>query len=344
MSTNKLRQTDPRTRTRTWDNTSFNSGIEDYQTENSSYDSREQDYYPRQTQQFTNDYPSQRFGSYENDPYAQNQYRNEWNEQRQPNYNTQNSPFYNERTQNSWNNRPQQFGSQQQYGNQSQYGNQYGQQPTYGGNQYGGYSQYGQTMDPQWDTRSQQMHNSTNQNRWNEDHNNPQSNYRNNQSWGQFMQRNTGTGSGNTGSNYGGNYSGGMGTYNRSENLAINERGSMHSNYGPHKGKGPKGYQRSAERIKEDLNDLLMDDGVLDASNIEVTIENNEVILSGTVASREEKRRAEDLAESITGVNNVENRLHVSRETESRERKSSLNTESNNESKSRRNSLVSSNS
>jgi hypothetical protein len=34
----------------------------------------------------------------------------------------------------------------------------------------------------------------------------------------------------------------------------------------------------------------------------------------------------------------------VSRETESRERKSSLNTESNNESKTRRNSLVSSNS
>jgi hypothetical protein len=50
----------------------------------------------------------------------------------------------------------------------------------------------------------------------------------------------------------------------------------------------------------------------VDASNIRVQFdEENTVILSGTVNSREEKRRAEDLVESISGVRNVENRLRV---------------------------------
>lgn len=80
---------------------------------------------------------------------------------------------------------------------------------------------------------------------------------------------------------------------------------------GPHKGKGPKGYTRSDERIKDDINDRLADDSFIDASDIDVTVENCEVVLSGAVDSREEKRRAEDIAERISGVKNVENRLKV---------------------------------
>lgn len=83
---------------------------------------------------------------------------------------------------------------------------------------------------------------------------------------------------------------------------------------GPHRGKGPKDYKRSEDRIREDVCDRLSDDDRIDASNVQVQIQNNEVILSGTVRSKEEKRRAEDLVEAISGVRNVENRLRVNRE------------------------------
>jgi len=82
---------------------------------------------------------------------------------------------------------------------------------------------------------------------------------------------------------------------------------------GMHRGKGPRGYQRSDERIREDVCDRLADDDMLDASEIEVEVNGSEVILSGTVLSREAKRHAEDLAESISGVRNVENRIRVGR-------------------------------
>ena len=78
-----------------------------------------------------------------------------------------------------------------------------------------------------------------------------------------------------------------------------------------HRGKGPKDYQRSQDRIREDVCDRLSDDERLDATNVQVQVQGNEVILTGTVNSREEKRRAEDLVESISGVQNVENRIRV---------------------------------
>ncbi|HEX6044791.1 MAG TPA: BON domain-containing protein [Pyrinomonadaceae bacterium] len=78
----------------------------------------------------------------------------------------------------------------------------------------------------------------------------------------------------------------------------------------PHRGKGPKGYRRSDERIKEDVNDRLSE-GYLDATEIMVAVENGEVTLTGTVNSRADKRRAEDIAEYVSGVSNVENRLRV---------------------------------
>ena len=78
-----------------------------------------------------------------------------------------------------------------------------------------------------------------------------------------------------------------------------------------HRGRGPKGYRRSDERIKEDVNDRLSDDYYIDASDVEVSVSNTEVTLTGTVNSREDKRRAEDIAESVSGVTNVENRLRV---------------------------------
>ncbi|MCG7391851.1 BON domain-containing protein [Microvirga sp. ACRRW] len=80
---------------------------------------------------------------------------------------------------------------------------------------------------------------------------------------------------------------------------------------GYHRGRGPKGYQRSDERILDDVNDRLTDDPHIDASEIEVSVSSREVTLSGTVNSRFEKRHAEDIAEAVSGVTHVQNNLRV---------------------------------
>jgi osmotically-inducible protein OsmY len=81
------------------------------------------------------------------------------------------------------------------------------------------------------------------------------------------------------------------------------------------RGRGPKNYTRSDERIKEDVNDRLSDDPFVDASEVEVTVNNGDVTLTGTVNGRSDKRRAEDLAESVSGVKNVENRIRTGKTT-----------------------------
>jgi hypothetical protein len=78
-------------------------------------------------------------------------------------------------------------------------------------------------------------------------------------------------------------------------------------------GRGPKGYQRSDERIREDVCDRLTDAADVDASEIEVNVANGEVTLSGTVRDRDQKRRSEDVAESVPGIHEVRNNLRVSR-------------------------------
>jgi osmotically-inducible protein OsmY len=78
-----------------------------------------------------------------------------------------------------------------------------------------------------------------------------------------------------------------------------------------HRGRGPRNYTRSDDRIREDVNDRLTDDPHVDASEIDVSVSDREVTLSGTVGSRFEKRHAEDLAESVSGVTHVQNNLRV---------------------------------
>ncbi|HEY3187897.1 MAG TPA: BON domain-containing protein, partial [Solirubrobacteraceae bacterium] len=83
---------------------------------------------------------------------------------------------------------------------------------------------------------------------------------------------------------------------------------------GPHTGKGPKGYQRSDERIREDVCERLCDHGEVDASEIEIRVTNREVTLLGAVGTRAEKRLAEDIVDSVPGVGDVHNQLRVSQD------------------------------
>jgi BON domain-containing protein len=78
-----------------------------------------------------------------------------------------------------------------------------------------------------------------------------------------------------------------------------------------HYGKGPKGYTRSDERIREDVCDRLSDDDEIDARDITVTVKAAEVVLEGTVNDRRSKHRAEDVAESVSGVKEVTNHLRA---------------------------------
>jgi hypothetical protein len=74
-------------------------------------------------------------------------------------------------------------------------------------------------------------------------------------------------------------------------------------------GRGPRGYRRADSRIQEDVNDALTRDPELDATDVEVSVENGEVTLTGTVGDRRAKRRAEDDAYACAGVHDVHNRL-----------------------------------
>lgn len=78
-----------------------------------------------------------------------------------------------------------------------------------------------------------------------------------------------------------------------------------------HRGKGPRDYRRRDERILEDINDRLCDNPYIDATEIDVSVADGNVVLSGTVEDRQSKRLAEDIGDSVTGVKNVENRLRV---------------------------------
>lgn len=78
-----------------------------------------------------------------------------------------------------------------------------------------------------------------------------------------------------------------------------------------HSGKGPSDYTRSDERIREDANDRLTDDWRVDARKITVSVDGGEVTLSGTVSTRQEKHRAEECVERVSGVKHVQNNLRV---------------------------------
>jgi len=80
-------------------------------------------------------------------------------------------------------------------------------------------------------------------------------------------------------------------------------------------GRGPKGYTRSDERIREDVNDQLTDHHGVDASDIEVRVQNGEVTLTGTAPDRMAKRIAEDCALAVRGVKDVHNQIRVQQST-----------------------------
>src|SRR5262245_35903653 len=77
------------------------------------------------------------------------------------------------------------------------------------------------------------------------------------------------------------------------------------------RGIGPRGYQRPDDRIREEVNDRLTNDPYIDATEIEVSVDEGVVTLNGTVENRAEKRLVEDCVDAVPGVRDVTNNLRI---------------------------------
>ena len=78
-----------------------------------------------------------------------------------------------------------------------------------------------------------------------------------------------------------------------------------------YRGRGPRGYVRSDERIQEEVCEFLTIDPYVDATEIEVSVAEGVVTLTGTVENRAEKRLAEDCVDTVPGVRDVNNNLSI---------------------------------
>ena len=81
---------------------------------------------------------------------------------------------------------------------------------------------------------------------------------------------------------------------------------------GPHVGRGPRGYRRTDERVRDDVCQWMSDDARLDARQIDVSVRDGDVTLEGCVDDRAARRLAEDIAAAVPGVRDVFNRLTTS--------------------------------
>lgn len=96
--------------------------------------------------------------------------------------------------------------------------------------------------------------------------------------------------------------------HEQGQRMQEGERERERERPGSHIGQGPKNYQRPDESIHEEVCELLAM-GDLDAREIEVEVQDGEVTLRGTIDRREWKRLAEDLAEQVSGVRDVQNQI-----------------------------------
>lgn len=79
---------------------------------------------------------------------------------------------------------------------------------------------------------------------------------------------------------------------------------------------GPKGYTRSDDRIREDICERLMLADSIDSSEASVSVKDGRVMLEGTVPTRSMKHAIEDVADHTAGVQDVDNRIRVERQSE----------------------------
>lgn len=70
---------------------------------------------------------------------------------------------------------------------------------------------------------------------------------------------------------------------------------------------------RPDEVIWDEVHEQLNENPDIDASEIEVTVEDGEVTLTGRVESREARWLIEEIVERVAGVQAIHNRLKIAR-------------------------------
>jgi BON domain-containing protein len=80
------------------------------------------------------------------------------------------------------------------------------------------------------------------------------------------------------------------------------------------RGRGPRGASRTDQRIREQVCEALTVRDDVDASDVEVSVRDGDVLLCGTVPEHAMKRAAELAAERCRGVTHVQNSMRVRRD------------------------------
>lgn len=111
-----------------------------------------------------------------------------------------------------------------------------------------------------------------------------------------------------------------QGLYGSSEYGGYISSQRSQSEYQSHIGKGPKNWQRSDERIREEVCEALARHPEIDATDVEIRVQGGEVTLTGTVTERRAKRVAEDVVEDVFGVKDVTNQIKVDKSATTRGR------------------------
>jgi hypothetical protein len=87
---------------------------------------------------------------------------------------------------------------------------------------------------------------------------------------------------------------------------------------GPFAGRGPRGYRRSDQAIFEEVCERLTAHGYIDATEIDVEVQQGIVTLTGIAPDRRQKRLAEQAIENIAGVQDVSNQVRLASRAEER--------------------------
>ena len=108
---------------------------------------------------------------------------------------------------------------------------------------------------------------------------------------------------------YGGNYDPGVNGKGLNQGSWTNHNES--NDQRSLKGKGPKGYRPTDQRIYEEVCEALMRSHEVNAEEIEVIVKDGIVTLEGKVSARQEKRLAEITIEDLPGVLDVRNEISL---------------------------------
>lgn len=99
---------------------------------------------------------------------------------------------------------------------------------------------------------------------------------------------------------------------------AKSGRGQLSQGYqadtGHRRGTPPRTYKRTDDRICEDVCERLMGDG-LECDNVDVVVKDGIVRLTGEIKDRADKHRMEHIAANVSGVQDVDNQIKLTRKT-----------------------------